>query len=97
MVREKSGNLRNNERKVWEKSGVSTGCHHVKVLPLLRLNLMISVFAKTLYQKVMENFLRSGKRKVEKKWPPCFRMLEEYDVRDFLVFMVSNRRESIKF
>ena len=43
-----------------EKSGKSqgylTGCLNVKVLPLFRFNLMISVSAKIDYQEVRENF-----------------------------------------
>ena len=55
-----------------------TVCPKVKVLPLLRSNLMIAVSAKMLYQVVMENFLRIGRSQGKvrenerrKKWPSC--------------------------
>ena len=59
MVREKSGNF---DRL--SKHGS---------LPLLSFNLVISVSAKTLYQELMKNFLKSLKMKVGKKWSPCLR------------------------
>ena len=57
MIREKSGNF------------YSLSQHRSS--PLLSFNLMISV--SMLFQEFMENFLKSGRMKVENKWPPCLR------------------------
>ena len=75
-IREKSRKMRkgwNGQGKVRQfekergKSGKSQGIltvfHNVRVLPLLRFNLMISVSGKMLYQEVMKNFLRSGRNR----------------------------------
>ena len=57
MIREKSRNLGKKE----ESDGFLTTCPNVKVLPLLRFNLMISVATKMLYQEIMESSLWLGK------------------------------------
>ena len=49
---------RNKGRK---KSGNLISCLNIKVLPLLRINLIISVSVKVLRQEVIENSLRSGR------------------------------------
>ena len=59
---EKSGNVRKKKEKSYGKSrGILTGCLNLKVLPLLRFNLMVSVSAKMDCQEVREISLRSGK------------------------------------
>ena len=60
QITEKPGKIKKVEmvRKFKKERGKSgsflMGCPCTKVLPLLRLNLMISIFGKTLYQEVME-------------------------------------------
>ena len=80
MVRGKSENLRKGEESQGKSQRILTGCLKVKVLPLLRFNLMISVSANMLYLGVVKNSLRSrrsqgntGEMKVEKQWP-CIKM-----------------------
>ena len=78
MIKEMSDNLRMKEESHLKSQGILIGRPNVKVLPLLRSNLMVLVSAKMLYQELMENFLRSrrsqGKAKeneIRKEWPPC--------------------------
>ena len=80
MVREKQLEKSKNLRKKEKSQEILTGCSNLKVLALLRFNLMISVSSKMLYQKVREISLRSGRsqgkvreNKSRKKWPPCVR------------------------
>ena len=72
-IREKLGEMENGENN----QGILSGCLNIKVLPLLRFNLMISGSAKMRYQEVRENYLRSGRSQERvrenesgKTWPP---------------------------
>ena len=84
MVREKSGNLKEKEESQGKSENL-TGFPVVKVLPFLRFNFMISVYAKILCQEVMENFLRSGRSQEKvrenesrQKWPATLYSLHRY-------------------
>ena len=66
--------MRKKRRKSEKSQGIWTGCPNIKVLPFLRFSQIPSFYQNTITRN-QGNFYevreKSGKMKVDRRWPPC--------------------------